>query len=626
MFTVVSGTGVTLCEGNEMVAGLPDGMDALALARRYEPVVRYTAGELFLPMSVEAYVRGAALWSVDPAAGQSATLVVGHGQLDLNRLCARANASRDAQLQLRYVPGPLDRRQLRRWRRDPDRPRFRSTSRFAAVGLFGRLIDAVFRLSLLLRGRVPGGLTAAVHEKYRATADGEPIPYYAHVSNDGGYVVLQYWFFYAMNDWRSSFAGVNDHGADWEQVSVYLARIGPETDSPDGAGQFAPVWVAFSSHNEVGADVRRRSDDPDLIWVDGTHPVVHAGAGSHSGAYLAGEYLVRVEPPALARLFGAVAWFRELLFPWTRGRPRTGLGIPYVDYKRGDGVQVGPGTGRPWRAVLIDDTTPWVRDFGGLWGLDTADPFGGERAPAGPRYNRSGSIRECWADPVAWAGLDQVPPTPAARSEVRIERRAELEHRRDQLDAEVTAQQKVVRRLAGSATSAPQMIARRGRVGAELDEQAGLLRELRATRRAVMAELENLRREHNHQIDVLPHTHLRRRAVPELGARAAPPGLLLRFWTEASLSVLLALLGIALLLNLASAPEVALAAILVVMLVEAVLRRRLLVFLLGVLVVAVLILVIWLVVTNLRVGLGALALLAAFSLAVANLRSLLARR
>jgi hypothetical protein len=608
-----------------MAVSLLDGLDMLALVRRYEPVVRFTAGELFLPMSVETYVRGAALWATDPAAGQGATLAADHGQLDLDRLCAQAHASPDAHLELRYVPGSLDRRQLRRWRRDPDRPRLRSTSRFAAVGLFGRLIDAVFRLSLLLRGRVPGGVTAAVHQKYRAAADGQPIPYYAHVSTDGGYVVLQYWFFYPMNDWRSSFAGVNDHEADWEQVTIYLAPTGPATASPDGAGQFEPVWVAFSAHDEVGADVRRRSDDPDLTWVDGTHPVVHAGAGSHSGAYLAGEYLVRVEPPALARLFGAVARARELLFPWTRGRPRTGLGIPYVDYKRGDGVHVGPGTGRSWTAVLIDDATPWVRDFSGLWGLDTADPFGGERAPAGPRYNRNGSIRECWADPVAWAGLDQVPPTPAAQSEVRIQRLSELEHRRDQLDAEVAAQQEVVRRLAGAAATAPPMIARSDRADGEIDQQLGRIHELRATRRAVMIELENLRRRREHPVEVHPHAHLRRRDVPDHDAREVP-GLLLRFWTEASLSVLLALLGIALLLNLAAAPLVVVAAILVVMLVEAVLRRRLLVFLLGVLIVAVLGFAIWLVVTNWRVGLGALALLASFTLALANLRALLARR
>ena len=605
-----------------MPGSLPGGLDALALVRRYEPVVRYTAGELFLPMSVDTYVREAALWAIDPATDRSLTRVTDHGRLDLERLCAQANALPAAKLQLRYVPGSLDRRQLRRWRRDPDRPRFRSTTRLAAVGLFGRVIDAMFRLSLLLRGRVPGGLTAAAHQKYRATAT-DTYPYYAHVSTDGGYVVVQYWFFYAMNDWRSSFAGVNDHEADWEQVTIYLASSGDAT-AADGADQLRPVWVAFSSHDEVGAEVRRRSNDPDLTWVDGTHPVVHAGAGSHSGAYLAGEYLVRVEPPALARLFGAAAHARELLFPWTRGRPRTGLAIPYVDYKRGDGLQVGPGTVRPWTAVVIDDGTPWVRDFTGLWGLDTHDPFGGERAPAGPRYNRDGSIRECWADPVAWAGLDDVPATQAERSTVAAERLADVEHRCAQLDAEVTAQQNVVRRLASTRTT-PLSIASRGRAGSELEAQTTRLRDLRATRRTLLAELDRLRREPDHRIDVASHAHLRRRAVPEVGPRAKP-GLLLRVWTEASLSVLLALLGVALLLDLASAPIVVLAAILTVMLVEAVLRRRLLVFLLGLLVVTVLTLAVWLFVTNWRLGLGVLALVASFTLALANLRSLLARR
>jgi hypothetical protein len=30
---------------------------------------------------------------------------------------------------------------------------------------------------------------------------------------DAGYLILQYWLFYAMNDWRSTFGGVNDHEA-----------------------------------------------------------------------------------------------------------------------------------------------------------------------------------------------------------------------------------------------------------------------------------------------------------------------------------------------------------------------------------------------------------------------------
>jgi hypothetical protein len=68
---------------------------------------------------------------------------------------------------------------------------------------------------------------------------------------------------------------------------------------------------------------------------------------------------------------------------------------------------------RKWTAVAIDEETPWVRDYRGLWGYDTRDPFGGKRAPAGPRYERDGSTRLAWDRPVAWAGLDKVPPTRA---------------------------------------------------------------------------------------------------------------------------------------------------------------------------------------------------------------------
>ena len=81
------------------------------------------------------------------------------------------------------------------------------------------------------------------------------------------------------------------------------------------------AWVAFSAHDEVGDDLRRRADDPDISWVFGTHPVVNAGAGSHSGAYLPGDYLVRIQPPAMERFLGTVNKIRGVLFPWTRHRP-----------------------------------------------------------------------------------------------------------------------------------------------------------------------------------------------------------------------------------------------------------------------------------------------------------------
>ncbi len=39
-----------------------------ALLRAYEPVVRFTKGELFLPTDVEGYVARCSLWEADPGA------------------------------------------------------------------------------------------------------------------------------------------------------------------------------------------------------------------------------------------------------------------------------------------------------------------------------------------------------------------------------------------------------------------------------------------------------------------------------------------------------------------------------------------------------------------------------
>jgi len=46
--------------------------------------------------------------------------------------------------------------------------------------------------------------------------------------------------------------------------------------------------------------------------------------------------------------------------------------------------------------------------------LFARDPISGENAPAGPIYNRDGSPRATWYDPLGFAGLDKVPPPPEA--------------------------------------------------------------------------------------------------------------------------------------------------------------------------------------------------------------------
>ena len=65
--------------------------------------------------------------------------------------------------------------------------------------LAGPLIDALIRLSLLVRGRVPGGTAAAAEQAYHACAGSGTCPYYGHVTRDRGFIALQYWFLYANN-------------------------------------------------------------------------------------------------------------------------------------------------------------------------------------------------------------------------------------------------------------------------------------------------------------------------------------------------------------------------------------------------------------------------------------------
>ena len=581
--------------------------DDLALLRRFEPVVRLTAGEMFQPVSVEDYLARATLLQT----GAEQAVLCPAGTVTPERLAAVGREQHHAEpLSLRYVSRPLSRREYRAWLSSGGRPPFRASSAATAVGLVGRLLAAITGLSLLVRGRVPGGWSAAAAEQQREAGATSACHYYGHVTRDAGYVSLQYWFLYPMNDWRSTFGGVNDHEADWEQITVFVAE--------DDAALRAS-WVAFSSHDEQGADLRRRSDDPDLEW-HGEHPVVYAGAGSHSGAYLPGEYLVTV-PLALP------SWLESLrrrvlrVLPW--GDPdEPGISVPYLDYRRGDGQSIGPGQHQEWHACLIDDDTPWVRDYRGLWGLDTRDPLGGERAPAGPRYERDGTVRRSWGQPVAWAALDGVPPQPVPDCSGQVEddlrrRRADLEHRLDQEREELRRLVTLDRFRGRPVLPASAVVQNQQRVVEETrDELAALDSDLDAISAAPMPPAPGV------------HDHLHHRAVPlDMDRPAAAP---LRLWASISTTVIVATLGLVLLLGEGSVVVPLLAVAGVAVVIEAFLRRKLVTLVVSVvLTVAVLgvgYLVVRALVENVRDAAGVLLVVIAAYLALRALMDAAARR
>jgi hypothetical protein len=424
---------------------MSDAADDLTLLRRYEPLVRFTDGEHFFPMDAASYVAACDLLWV--RIGSRPEVLVPAGELTLDRLGQEVPRAGEERY-LRFVREPMDGLALARWNRRPNRPHFRAAGRLARVGLFARLIDAGFTASLLVRGRVPGGTAAAAAQRYEAIRVVDPrVVYHARVIRKDGWIVLHYLFVYAMNDWRSSFFGANDHEADLEQAYVVLE------DAPGRGSEPIPRWFGCAAHDYVGDDLRRRWDDPTLTFDDG-HPVIFAGAGSHASYFEQGEYVTQVPLPALrplrGLLAGARAFWRDTLRQDDPGdlaaRLEAALSIPFTDYARGDGLAVGPTGDIGWTPILIDDSLAWVDGFRGLWGLDTRDRFAGERAPAGPKYTRNGTARQSWNDPLGFLGLDKLPP-PSRLPAVLRERIKALETERaaGRVTAEVQADE--IRRL-----------------------------------------------------------------------------------------------------------------------------------------------------------------------------------
>ncbi len=97
--------------------------DDVYLLQRYEPVLRFTQGELFLPMPVETYLAACSLWRPGgPGRGLrrrgAGEQLCAPGELTPARLTEISASSSGQDLSLRFVQHPLRRREFRAWRRD----------------------------------------------------------------------------------------------------------------------------------------------------------------------------------------------------------------------------------------------------------------------------------------------------------------------------------------------------------------------------------------------------------------------------------------------------------------------------------------------------------------------------
>lgn len=177
---------------------------------------------------------------------------------------------------------------------------------------------------------------------------------YAHVATEPGYpgkLALQYWLFYAFNDFN------NTHEGDWEMIQLVF-------DAPDAATALRqePAEVGYSSHE--GAE-RSAWDDEKLTIVDETHPVVYPGAGSHANKYTEALYL--------------------------GNSAEAGIGC---DDTRGPHREL-----RPVVKTIPSDPTaareafPWI-EFEGRWGELQPAFFNG---PTGP------NMKGQWTRPITWS-------------------------------------------------------------------------------------------------------------------------------------------------------------------------------------------------------------------------------
>ena len=523
---------------------LPASASDLEILRKFEPAIFYTAGEPFFPVDVEAYVSQCSLWAHDRDGHDR--LLVPQGKLTMDELVNEPLAAFGTVRYLRFVEnltltetaGVLaSQAALRR----EGQLKFRAgMGRLARGGLLPRLADALFSLSFLLRGKVSAATAAAAELDYHGMRQANPrYTYYGRVTRQGGWTIAQYWYLYCYNSWRSGFYGVNDHESDWEMVNLYLY---------EDEDLLIPEWVAYATHDFNGDDLRRRWDDRgELTLVDG-HPVVYAGAGSHAAYFVQGEYQAEVTLPLPGWMAGlSNAWHK--FWTETLGQPAGHpFRIPFVDYARGDGVSIGAGQPLDWSPVLVDESTPWVRSFRGLWGLFARDPISGENAPAGPMYNRDGTPRGAWYDPLGFAGLDRVPPPPVALRLLR-QNVEQLEARQTELErliSEKTLQLQALgtkqRSMEGNPHLAKQYVLL-ARIVSDLAAEVRGLRRERTENTALLEGLsENLERLQA-GLQEQPRAHIRHLAVPAKTTqmrfdRAAET------WAAVSLSLLLIAVGL----------------------------------------------------------------------------------
>jgi len=372
------------------------------LHERYLPILRFARGERFFPMDARDFLA----YSTLRQKGQDEPIAA-RGRVTADLLSSAQEQPTNVYLQ--SVPSALaDQDMALRWGRDVRDLLVRVSRSTAAwqAGLAGlaylwltpktEKATQLFWWNPLVMAQVAMGRTSrsdlprlnlppeigqAATEAYSQSLAGAPRPsYYYRLTRDARYVCLQYWLFYAFNDWATTFGGMNDHEGDWEGLYLFFEQ--------DDAGQPAepPAYITYVGHHSRLTKPWEHRD----VSREGTHPVAYVAGGSHATYPERKEY-------ELIKIYGL------------------------VDHATGDGVTIRPAD---WQPGISLDAEPWAVPYLGTWGtrywLGTSwiermvssarrklEEFGlpGVSGPRSPRYTDEAKERPNWSRVVEWAGI-----------------------------------------------------------------------------------------------------------------------------------------------------------------------------------------------------------------------------
>lgn len=367
------------------------------LLLKYEPVLRFHAGEHFFPMSAILYLLFSTIWYIPLKSREGEDIgsspfrkraMPGLFELLRSRAHIQLNIEVDlddfgrAPAEDRYVRMQHVQRKLAQAKSPADylikRARRILESRirhFRSAWLNPGMLFLHFSETIAPWDRSPlrhwflprGSDVEALRRYDELTLQGEKRDacYYGRVVDQCGYRIVQYWFFYAFNDFRTAVRGTNNHEGDWEGISIYLAQED---------GQWQPKYAAYSGHHTKQARPWEKVECADEARE---HPVVYVARGSHACYFESDVHRPGVGP------------FRVR------------------DYALGNGEEIGPsrwGTPR-----ILTETGPDWLFFDGFWGAYIRDLLMRENAPRGPLFTIEPGFhrqrpRKSWYNPVDWAG------------------------------------------------------------------------------------------------------------------------------------------------------------------------------------------------------------------------------